>query len=1390
MKHKMWSRLLSMVLAVMMITSIVPNSAFAEAASEIAASSQAVAEVVEQTEEVPLTEDTTTEEPAAETPAEEPAGEPASEPTAEPAPEPAPTEEPVAEPTETPVTETEQPTAEPTQAPAETAVPSAEPTQAPEATQTPEATAVPTETPAPSETPVPSETPAPSEEPAIDGQALLDELMAIEDDEAFMKAVNELTEEQAAALEALGEEALAEYALRVETLTAQEETVEMNAEPKEFTTEVEGAEGVTVTVNVPEGALPVDAELKAKLIEEETEEYKQAKAALEEQEADQDGMIVLDIRFELNGEEVEPAHPVQVKIVADNVLPEDADPATVAVQHLKENEDGTVTVENVAVAETVDEDTVQADMPAMMAAAPAEEQAGEAQPAEEPGTVTADGSELIAEFTVKSFSHFTVTWDEDHSLTIYYVSNNGGQIKKESENVSLESDSELNLKEYMVSVEEYSGKPSYGYLNYGPAESDNYTNQPKAVKIRCTAEGEWEYQSNSSSRWITWNLPQNVKERRVFLVYSVNRYDDAVPVDTENTEGKVIINLWDYENVTSRDSDDIKNAAINAGNSLLFLGSTSGASQGPNYYTNGHNVLQGIVENELDNGYPVLQKNSSWNDPYYRRWSPKENESLKYLFNPDAQAGQNGIEKVVKNANYLFQMDADGYYYYDSGKNHAQLDTKTGFFTVYNKQANNDNDAYFNPFVTDGIKSKFNPHFGMTVETSFVMPKDGTVNGQNMVFEFSGDDDVWVFVDDVLVLDMGGIHQDQSGSINFATGKVIVETENGGKIETSLEDCFKKAGKEWNDEAYYTHKLKFFYLERGAGYSNCKIKFNLQSIPNDEIRVGKKITMAMEEGFADAKFKMRVDIEGADKQLKPYSGPYKLYYMDGDKPVDGKEYYTENGEFVLQNGQYAVLNDDSILATTRYKVTELEAYNYSSDYKFNILESDIVDEEGTTTGVSGQSEIVQVGEYPYIIVQNEFTAEDKYNLIIQKVMEAGQTNPDEPFTVKITNSNGDAYTGQYYIRNIGDTTYPNNGQPASDGKISLSAGQEILLLGVTSGTTYVIKEDAPGEGYATPEYTANEVCDIHWPANGGISVTIKGSTGDKSNAVVTITNSRNKGDLVIEKNIVDNTSSLTIKEIQETLSFEVTDSTGKKIECDSMKWDSDTDLTGTITIKNLKPGTYTVTETSTLPGDKAVVTTKVQVGSNGATNAPDTEATVEAGKTTTVTFTNTYSDSEGYLKIYKTINGKELGGGKDVFSFKITDKDGKTWYMHVDGAGDAYYTADSLGTEKTTLELPAGDYTVTELDNINYTFTGVSAEKDETSLNDDDTKDHSITVKVGDGDITQVTFTNTPKPTNVPSDGSAVINGMKPGSTDGEYTLIFEQKKGLGQTIPKTTTSD
>ena len=423
MKHKMWSRLLSMALAVMMIVSIVPNSAFAEAANEITSTSQV--------QEIPAEETQTPEEvtvPEAETPAE-------------PSTEPAPTEEPVAEPTAEPTVE---PTAEPTQAPAETAVPSeqpsAEPTAAPEATETPNASAQPSETPAasatpaPSESPVPSETPAPSEEPAIDGQALLDELMAIEDDEAFMKAVSELTEEQTAALEALGEEALAEYTLRVESLTTPEETVELNAEAKEFTTAVEGVDGVTITVRVPEGALPVDAELKATMIDQSSEEYAKAEKALadenlNEQPAEYDGMIALDIRFEVGGQEVEPLKEVEVSIDAQALLPESADPETVAVQHLKEDETGeVVAVETVADAsEETGEVTVEA--------APTEEAA----------------LNVASTFAVDGFSTFTIIFNNNKTLSFTYWDTDGNKLDDENLNFEpeeLESNQVLYIAKY------------------------------------------------------------------------------------------------------------------------------------------------------------------------------------------------------------------------------------------------------------------------------------------------------------------------------------------------------------------------------------------------------------------------------------------------------------------------------------------------------------------------------------------------------------------------------------------------------------------------------------------------------------------------------------------------------------------------------------------------------------------------------------------------------------------------------------------------------------------------------------------------------------------------------------------------------------------------------
>lgn len=1458
MKHKMWSRLLSMVLAVMMIASIVPTSAFAEAASEIAASSQAVAEVVEQTEEVTLPEDTTTEEPAAETPAQEPAAEtpaeePAGEPvpTAEPAPEPAPTAEPVAEPTETPATENEQPTAEPTQAPAETAVPSeqpsVEPTAAPEGTETPEATAVPSATPVPSESPLPSETPVPTEEPAIDGQALLDELMAIEDDEAFMKAVNELTEEQVAALEALGEEALAEYALRVETLTAQEETVEMNAEPKEFTTAVEGAEGVTVTVNVPAGALPVDAKLVAKLIEEETEEYNEVKQVLDnetpnelaesEEDAEQTGMIAMDIHFEMNGQEIEPKAAVQVTIDAQALLPENVDPETVAVKHLKEDENGEVAVETVADAteQTAGEVVVE-----------------EAQ-TEEPSV------NMSTTFSVESFSNFTIEysvtraygndspndliWMRDKKTVkfsdtaeLYIIDRSGNQVGEGHAVDKRWTNGEIEFYEILRSLlaeRGISNPEKYGATDFYLIRNN------QRIDFDKDKFGNW-YIYESGGKYLFGmvalkskygnNSEQYIKEGDKYYIV-VEKLQEVNTVDSSKLG--VTINIFNYT------QDDINKYKDERGRDrerfLRFNGSEYKSGDVVKNWINswggdgggtGLHVIQGILAPTLGtDGYPRLADRYNSYDHmdqagtgFKKIQGRMTGESLAYLFDDSVVNGK----AVYRNRNHLFlksEYDKNQYFVYDSSQNFATLmndgevDTD---FTVYSIP--NPTNAKFMPFDTYGTQHDF--HFGMEVSFKFNQPKDGKLNGEPMKFEFNGDDDLWVFVDGVLVLDIGGIHGAKEGSIDFATGNVIVNGVQQTNLATQLKNNDVEKGVGNNTLQNYTqHEIKIYYFERGMGDSNCKMKFNIPPVPAGTLDIAKDVsfTNTADASDIDFEFEAYIDTDPNDaskgfEQYKGNKGTYNVYTLDGDHLVEAGR-IAEDGIITVKDGQYArITNPDIIKANSKYYVIEKGAT--SDKYEVTIDETKLsyVDEKGefvsdtaTENAYGVRTPDYTVDNQARVIFENIVQTENLYALHIKKDLVDGQTGSDEQYVIQAT-IGGSVYTGDYYINEISEA----NKHQAEDGKILLKADETAIIMDLMGGNTVRVEElVAEGETkYELFSYKIEGAIDPSTKVTEGYAgaTTLEGkelgSAGSK--VTVTVMNKRLKGDLVINKTIVNN-GNLTepeLTQIKNSLKFEVKKANGELVRVDEntdgmyqLNWSTENPLKGTITLNNLEAGPYIVTEHIGNAPNTVTCTTTVEVTGNG-TAVTGTQASGvlnEGYNVLTFDFTNTYAPANGTLKIFKDIDGKELGGGKDVFNFRIDKMDGstveQTWYMHVDGEGYAYVN----GTEQTDatkfIGLPAGDYTVTELDNINYTFKDVSATKDGQDTGTVNKENQSITVKVGDDEITKVTFTNTPKPTNVPSDGSAVINGMQKDSNN-QFTLTFEQKKELGQELPQTTTSN
>lgn len=312
--------------------------------------------------------------------------------------------------------------------------------------------------------------------------------------------------------------------------------------------------------------------------------------------------------------------------------------------------------------------------------------------------------------------------------------------------------------------------------------------------------------------------------------------DTVATVD--NRSDHIVLNLFDYPNGADR-------TGVNHYTDYYFRNPLRFRSWMSDY-TSGR-VVQGIVKDRLgEDGYPVLNS--------------EDERSMAYLFSPDLP--EDG-KIIYADVSHLFEKDGKGYYRYDSDTNYAwySSDTGGGNFVVYDKtytvrypgvQINPVGFVPFNQYdeanTNISPSGPLNHHFGLTMTTNFKIPKDAKVDGEDMVFDFSGDDDVWVFVDGVLVLDIGGVHDKRTGSINFATGNVdvdLVAPVVPGRPETiqtigghsTLSDIFARQGLTFDNSTGSTHSLAFFFVERGGYLSNMSLKFNLPTVqdPNEPV---------------------------------------------------------------------------------------------------------------------------------------------------------------------------------------------------------------------------------------------------------------------------------------------------------------------------------------------------------------------------------------------------------------------------------------------------------------------------------------------------------------------------------------------------------------------------
>lgn len=230
--------------------------------------------------------------------------------------------------------------------------------------------------------------------------------------------------------------------------------------------------------------------------------------------------------------------------------------------------------------------------------------------------------------------------------------------------------------------------------------------------------------------------------------------------------------------------------------------------------------------------------------------------------------------------------------------------------------------------------------FIMSVDFTFYIPKDGKFNGEDMVFHFSGDDDVWVYLDGVLVVDQGGTHRHTESNINFATGEVEyqhyhsdTETQPTDPTDrdyaswpwtwttTTIKSAFDAAGvtKEFtgNTFAEYTeHTFKFVFLERGGEASNCELYFNLPVLPDGALDVMKTVDGELSDAAAEVQYTFILKDENGDPLA---DAVYSVMGTDGR--LSAAQTTGADGVFKLRANERAVF--ESVEPDKEYTVVQL-----------------------------------------------------------------------------------------------------------------------------------------------------------------------------------------------------------------------------------------------------------------------------------------------------------------------------------------------------------------------------------------------------------------------------------------------------------------------------------
>ncbi|MBQ3930798.1 MAG: hypothetical protein II725_00795 [Firmicutes bacterium] len=391
-----------------------------------------------------------------------------------------------------------------------------------------------------------------------------------------------------------------------------------------------------------------------------------------------------------------------------------------------------------------------------------------------------------------------------------------------------------------------------------------------------------------------------------------------------------------------------------------LLGASSGTSGTP--------ATKGLLSDCFgDDGYPVASYSG---------------QSLAALFDDAEEVNHLFLESTYYGS---------GYYEFDSLQNFASLQ-EDGNFKVYQELGTIDikhtttlDHGQFMPFndLTPGLISEKHPqnlrdalnrvlsdddprkgeplysipgneadyYFGVEIDAGFVQPDSGKdAWGHDIIFEFTGDDDFWLYVDGELVIDLGGVHGALPGSVNFSTGEVVVEgkktslyniykghyvdregvSEDDPSVAEYLDGIFELKDGNYVFRDFTTHRMRIFFMERGAGASNLRMRFNLAAVNPDEVHLSKQISGTDKYDYSSSRFpfQIRYRKNGEEILLEPdptLADPVTVKLLNSSEDVDFRRSYEAGGTnysnvFFLKPGQTAVIKFPKDIET--YSITE------------------------------------------------------------------------------------------------------------------------------------------------------------------------------------------------------------------------------------------------------------------------------------------------------------------------------------------------------------------------------------------------------------------------------------------------------------------------------------